>query len=34
MAVNALSLNDDVVSDAFERKTKEPRVQLAESYHN
>jgi hypothetical protein len=29
MAINALGLNDDVVSDAFERKTKEPRVQVA-----
>lgn len=30
MAVNALGLNDDVLSDSFERKTKEPRVQVAE----
>jgi hypothetical protein len=31
MAVNALGMTDDVLSDAFERKTKEPRVQVAEA---
>jgi hypothetical protein len=29
MAVNALGMTDDALSDAFERKTKEPRVQVA-----
>jgi hypothetical protein len=31
MAVNALGMTDDALSDAFERKTKEPRVQVAEA---